>query len=265
MEKANGSAGMLVPGDGTGDAFERLFECVTGAYFLHDLAGRLVGVSPAAERLTGYPRTMLIGRTLAELDLLAPEQVSGFSRALAKCALGEPAGSTGLTIHQRDGSQTSVELRYVPLRLVKQVLVLVIASGLAGDDPAAAASRTAPRTVLVVDDESGVRNSLKRILVREGYTALCAGDGNEAIRLSTERRGMIDLVICDLVLPGMSSRELIARIAATQPQAFVLFMSGYAAEDVRSRGLVDAGEDLIEKPFSVDAIARKLRTMLAQA
>jgi PAS domain S-box-containing protein len=125
--------------------------------------------------------------------------------------------------------------------------------------------KRATETVLVVEDEPSVRTSLTRILERQGYTVLGASHGGEAMRISSEHRGAIDLVISDLMMPEMSGREFIDRFSAARPDSHVLFMSGYTDDDVQLRGLVEARQAFIEKPFTVEQITLKVRQVLEHA
>jgi len=117
-------------------------------------------------------------------------------------------------------------------------------------------------TVLVVEDEEGVRESLRGILEGLGYKVLTASDGEEGLRLYGEHLGKIDLVLSDMVMPRMGGRELYRRLKEMDPDARVLILSGYGlGEDVReliSEGVVG----FVQKPISMRELARKLREAL---
>jgi signal transduction histidine kinase/ActR/RegA family two-component response regulator len=117
-------------------------------------------------------------------------------------------------------------------------------------------------TVLVVEDEPLVRRLARRALEEHGYTVLEAADGREAIAELASGEHPIGLVLSDLVMPRMSGRELGQEIARRYPGLPVLFMSGYTGEDVRSRGLLEGSAPFVQKPFTADALARRVRTML---
>ena len=117
-------------------------------------------------------------------------------------------------------------------------------------------------TVLVVEDEPLVRRLARRALEEHGYTVLEAADGREAIAELASGEHPIGLVLSDLVMPRMSGRELGQEIARRYPGLPVLFMSGYTGEDVRSRGLLEGTAPFVQKPFTADALARRVRTML---
>ncbi len=120
----------------------------------------------------------------------------------------------------------------------------------------------ATETVLVVEDDPAVRSTLSRILTRLGYAVLEAGHGGEAMRISAEHGGPIDLVISDVMMPEMSGKEFIDRFSVTRPRSRVLFMSGYADDEVARMGLISGKEAFIEKPFTVEQITAKVRDVL---
>jgi PAS domain S-box-containing protein len=117
-------------------------------------------------------------------------------------------------------------------------------------------------TILVVEDEEMVRSLACRGLRALGYTLLEAGNGTQALRILAERAMEIDLVVSDVVMPEMGGRELGQRLQLLEPALPILFMSGYTGEDVIRRGLLEAGSPFLQKPFSTDALARKVREML---
>jgi PAS domain S-box-containing protein len=117
-------------------------------------------------------------------------------------------------------------------------------------------------TVLLVEDEAAVRSIGARALRRLGYTVLEAGDGEEALRVAEGRAGGIDVVVTDIIMPRMGGRELAERLLRDRHDLRVLFTTGYeAADSARNGGGADA-PDMLTKPFSPDALARKLRETL---
>ncbi len=120
-------------------------------------------------------------------------------------------------------------------------------------------------TVLVVEDEEAVRSLASRVLREHGYTAFEASDGAAALALLAERGAEVGLIVADLVMPLMGGRELRSRIAELGYQTPVLFMSAYTAGDVRARGMLEAGEPFIQKPFTPDALAAQVRELLDTA
>jgi PAS domain S-box-containing protein len=125
-----------------------------------------------------------------------------------------------------------------------------------------AAPRGGTETILVVEDEEAVRHVVRRILELQGYTVHVARNGAEALRIAREQEGRIDLVMTDVILPEMSGPAIVERLLAEWPRARVLFMSGYAAEEVAKRGLLAPGTALLRKPFTLEELARAVRAVL---
>ena len=117
-------------------------------------------------------------------------------------------------------------------------------------------------TVLLVEDEEIVREPTRRMLVRNGYTVLAAGNADEALALSREHPGTIDLLLTDVVMPGRSGRELSADVLEDRATMKVLFMSGYSQDVIVHQGVLEEGVHLIEKPFAADDLLRKVRDAL---
>jgi PAS domain S-box-containing protein len=116
--------------------------------------------------------------------------------------------------------------------------------------------------VLVIEDEPDVMRVAARSLREAGYTVLEASGGREAIEVLMEAGDRLRVVVSDVVMPGMSGRDLANRIAGLRPDLPVIFMSGYTDEDVIRRGLMERGRRFIQKPFSPDALARQVHQAL---
>ncbi len=125
-----------------------------------------------------------------------------------------------------------------------------------------------PRTVLVVEDEPGIRALIRKMLLRRGYQVLEAQTGSEGLQIVNERDGKIDLLITDLMLPQMNGRELVDRLALTWPQIKVLFISGFTDDPLLARETLPAGVVFLQKPFTLESLLEKvdqaLRLSLAQ-
>jgi PAS domain S-box-containing protein len=138
----------------------------------------------------------------------------------------------------------------------------------AGDRPAQAkhgpTSRqsTGTETILLVEDEEGVRNLIRTSLQRAGYTVLEARDGNEALLLYERHATSIDLILTDVVMPQMSGRELADRFAAIRPDVPLLFMSGYTAKAIVQHGVLDPQTPFLAKPFTPSTLTAKVRETL---
>jgi CheY-like chemotaxis protein len=107
-----------------------------------------------------------------------------------------------------------------------------------------------------------VRALVKDILTESGYTVLLAGNGAEALQICQEHSGPIHVLLTDMVMPGMSGRELAERLLLLRPEIKVLFMSGYTDETTVQHGLLKPGTAFLQKPFSTTKLTRKLRDVL---
>jgi two-component system, cell cycle sensor histidine kinase and response regulator CckA len=117
-------------------------------------------------------------------------------------------------------------------------------------------------TILVVEDEEGIRELLKELLEMEGYTVFCAGLGSEAVDLAGNHDGPVHLLLTDVVMPGMSGRELAERLTAQRPDMKVLYMSGYTANVIVHHGLSGAETAFLQKPFTPGTLLAKVREVI---
>jgi PAS domain S-box-containing protein len=137
------------------------------------------------------------------------------------------------------------------------------------DEPVPAARPAAPartwsgsETVLVVEDQDGVRKLAREFLEMQGYTVLESRNGVEALALAQQHAGPIHLVLTDVVMPQMSGRELAEKLAALRPRVKVLYMSGYTDEAIVQHGVLEPGTAFLQKPYARDTLARKVREVL---
>ena len=127
------------------------------------------------------------------------------------------------------------------------------------------ADRRAPQgheTVLLVEDEPAVREMTQAALQRHGYTVLPAASGAEALRIARANHGAINVVLTDVVMPGMSGPQLVEQLREEHPRLAALFMSGYTSDAVLRHGIETGEADFLQKPFSTSALAAKLRQVL---
>jgi len=117
-------------------------------------------------------------------------------------------------------------------------------------------------TVLLVEDEDSVRELVRETLKARGYSVLEAGDGIAGLSVAETQPGTIDILITDVVMPGMSGRELAKRVTALRPQIKVLYLSGYTEDAIIHEGALEAGTSFLQKPFTLHALARKVREVL---
>lgn len=117
-------------------------------------------------------------------------------------------------------------------------------------------------TILLVEDEPAIMKMARMMLSRLGYNVLEAGSPEKALSIAEHEGDKIDLLMTDVVMPGMNGRELSDRLKAVYPDIKVLFMSGYTAEIIAQRGVVDDEVNFLQKPFSKKTIAEKVREAL---
>jgi len=126
----------------------------------------------------------------------------------------------------------------------------------------AASGLRGTETILLVEDEEGVRGLTRQLLQRHGYTVLEAEHGEDALRLCERYSGPIHLVLSDVVLAQMSGRELVQRLAPLRREMKVLYMSGYSDEAIVHHGVLEPGTAFLQKPFTTESLMRKLREVL---
>ncbi|HVY18750.1 MAG TPA: CHASE3 domain-containing protein [Bauldia sp.] len=229
------------------DAYSRQFgDVAAGQYAMLSVTDTGGGIPPD-----------LLARTFEPFFTTKPAgQGSGLGLAMVHGFVKQSGGH--VRIYSEVGQGTTVKL-YLP-RLLKD------------DEPAAApaprpatdgaAPRAAAReTILLVEDNEGVRDFARDALTDLGYTVLEAADAETALRLVAEET-RIDLLFTDVVLPGMSGRELANRATALRPDLPVLFTTGYTRNAIIHHGRLDPGVQLLSKPFAQHDLARKVREML---
>ncbi len=116
--------------------------------------------------------------------------------------------------------------------------------------------------VLLVEDQEMVRDMVREALEMSGYAVLAASGGADALALAAGHRGPIHLLVTDVVMPGMSGRELAERLSTVRPTLRVLFMSGYTDDAISRHGILEEGVTFLQKPFTPDALSRKVRELL---
>jgi two-component system, cell cycle sensor histidine kinase and response regulator CckA len=118
-------------------------------------------------------------------------------------------------------------------------------------------------TVLLVEDEAPVREVMTEQLQSLGYRVLACPSGESALTTAQAHAGAIDLLVTDLVMPGMNGRELARRLEAARPELRVVFTSGYGEEVVARHGVLEPGVRFVEKPYTLRTLAERLREALS--
>ena len=176
---------------------------------------------------------------------------TGLGLATVEAIVGRHGGAVGFQTEVGSGTTFSV---YLPML-----------SDSAEQLPARDKSGFLPRgheTILIAEDERAVRAVSRRILAGQGYAVLVAENGEHALELSAEHEGDIHLLVTDVIMPGMSGRELAKALRVDRPDMSVLYVSGYAGGMIGQPGLLEDGSGYLQKPFTVATLARKIRQVL---
>jgi PAS domain S-box-containing protein len=159
-----------------------------------------------------------------------------------------------IDVHTAVGRGTSFKV-YFPRADAKEMVAKAA--------PPVVRPRVGTQTVLVVEDMEGLRDLAKRLLERQGYTVLLAANAVEAVQLF-ERNASIDVLLTDVVMPGASGPELTRQLVERRPALKVIYMSGHTEDAIARHGVLDPGIAFVHKPFSAEALGRKIREVLDQ-
>jgi two-component system, cell cycle sensor histidine kinase and response regulator CckA len=184
-----------------------------------------------------------------------PGQGTGLGLSTVYGTVKQSGGS--ISVYSEPGLGTSFKV-YLPLA----------SRPLTPTEPLASATTSSPgeETILVVEDEEALRSLIARILGGLGYKVLVAGTANEAQRVIEETRDAVDLLLTDVVLPGgMQGNDLARCLLELHPDLPVLYMSGYTRDAIVHAGRLDEGVNYLAKPFTPDALATKVRQVLADS
>jgi PAS domain S-box-containing protein len=135
----------------------------------------------------------------------------------------------------------------------------------AGSSAPGEAGPSGSETILVVEDESALREMITEILESAGYTVLNGPTPEEALAAAGAHEGPIPLVLTDVIMPGMSGRQLADELRSSRPDARVIFMSGYTGDAIGQHGVLEPGVNFLQKPFASDSLLRKVRDVLNEA
>ncbi|HXO86695.1 MAG TPA: ATP-binding protein, partial [Gemmatimonadales bacterium] len=134
-----------------------------------------------------------------------------------------------------------------------------------GAVPAPSGSLQGSETILVVEDQEEVRTLIRKILEARGYRVLAAADGASALQLAALHPAPIHLLVSDVIMPGMSGREVSLLLTTTRTAMRTLYLSGYTDESIVPHGVLEEGVEFLQKPFTADGLARKVRQVLDAA
>ena len=132
-------------------------------------------------------------------------------------------------------------------------------------DVPSAEAKGGSEAILLVEDDANLRTLVARVLKRAGYKVHVAGSGVEALLIASDPATRLDAVITDVVMPGMNGRELVEKLLESRPEMGSLLMSGYTDDDVLRRGVLHGETAFLQKPFTPDQLARKVRAVLDRA
>jgi two-component system, cell cycle sensor histidine kinase and response regulator CckA len=156
-----------------------------------------------------------------------------------------------IEVHSRVGHGTTFYI-YLPRATdLGKPAPMVVANPAAGSE-----------TILLVEDDDRVRALVANMLRKNGFKVLLASAGDQALEIAARHRGCIQLLLTDVLMPGLNGRMLSERLTTTRPETRVLYMSGYSNDDILRLGVKKAASHFIQKPFSVDALVHKIRETL---
>jgi CheY-like chemotaxis protein len=115
---------------------------------------------------------------------------------------------------------------------------------------------------LLVEDEDAVRELARRALEHYGYTVLVARNGSDALQVAKQHPGPLDLLVTDVIMPGVKGRELAQQLLAQRPHLKVLYVSGYTDNAILHHGVLAPGVNFLQKPFTPKTVARTVREVL---
>lgn len=205
----------------------------------------------------GYRMDEARRRALFEAALAPKDPATSPGPALARAyaTVREWGGDIACTSELSGGSSFIVYLPYCEPEVPARTAAIPTA-------PAASPADKTRQTILVVEDEAGIRALLRKILGREQYHVLDAGSGEEARTVLAAHPGPVDLLLTDVMLPGMRGRDVAVELRKTMPELKVLYVSGYTDDETVRAGAFPPGSKFLQKPFTLAALLSKVREAL---
>lgn len=183
-----------------------------------------------------------------------PGQGTGLGLAIVYGVIKQTGG--WICVRSEPGQGTTFEIYFPEAEQHSEAKVQKKPSGV----PSAARGT---ETILLVEDQEGIRELVHEVLERRGYSVLCAPDGNEALRIADEHEGAIDLLVTDIIMPNLGGQDLATKLSKARPRLKVVFMSGNPDKAFLNGGL-NAGAVVLQKPFPLETLLHKVRSILDQ-
>jgi two-component system, cell cycle sensor histidine kinase and response regulator CckA len=184
-----------------------------------------------------------------------PGKGTGLGLATVYGVVKQMEGAIWVRSEPGNGTTFEIYLPYIEAAAEKEVPGSATRAALA-------AAPEGTETVLLVEDQEGIRDLVCEFLRRKGYTVLRAVDGDDALRIAEKYTGQIHMLVTDMVMPNIGGQELARRLTPLRPQMKVLFMSGYPEHASQGEETVDDSVPVLLKPFLLDTLARKVRSVL---
>src|SRR5271155_3303689 len=163
-------------------------------------------------------------------------------------------------VYSEPGKGTSFKI-YLP-RVAERAESAQVVSPAATAFTEPAFTERGTETILLAEDEANLRYLARQFLEKQGYKVIEAADGAVAVQIAVAHKGVIHLLLTDVIMPGMNGRELAQRITEIRPNTKVLYMSGYTENVIGHNGMLDAGVRLLQKPFTLRDLMSKVREVL---
>jgi len=210
---------------------------------------------------------LLVRISVTDTGVGMPQEVKDklFEPFFSTKEMGKGTGlglSTVYGIVMQSGGEIEVESYPGRGTVFSIYLPLVSAAEAEKEDPQGRPVTGGRETILLVEDEESLLKLGRRVLESGGYTVLTASDGQEALKILSDRPGKVNLLVTDMVMPGMDGVELARRTFAAAPGVRILYMSGYTEEAVSVEYVTAANRAFIQKPFSPDSLLLKVRLVL---